>query len=53
MLQDVEAARVIELGALVGAVREIAQRLDMHTPFIDALLGLTRLMAAERDLLPR
>ena len=51
MLQDVEAGRTIELQALVGAVREIAQRLALATPFTDALLGLTRLMAQTRGLL--
>ncbi|MBL8306972.1 MAG: 2-dehydropantoate 2-reductase [Rubrivivax sp.] len=53
MLQDVEAGRPIELDALVGAVREIGQRLVLPTPNIDALLGLTRLMAQQRGLYPR
>ena len=52
MLQDVEAGRPIELDALVGAVHEIARGLGLATPNIDALLGLTRLMAATRGLLP-
>jgi 2-dehydropantoate 2-reductase len=52
MLQDVDAGRGIELDALVGAVREIAQRLAMPTPHIDALLGLTRLFAQVRGLYP-
>lgn len=52
MLQDVEAGRPIELDALVGAVREIGQHLGVATPNIDALLGLTRLMARERGLYP-
>jgi len=46
MLQDAEAGRPLELDAIVGAVREIGQRLDLPTPHIDALLGLTRLMAS-------
>ena len=51
MLQDVEAGRPIELDALVGAVRETGQHLGLPTPFTDALLGLTRLMAQSRGLL--
>ena len=52
MLQDVEAGRPIELDALVGAVREIGQHLGLATPHMDALLGLTRLMARTRGLYP-
>ncbi|MCC6870414.1 MAG: 2-dehydropantoate 2-reductase [Burkholderiales bacterium] len=52
MLQDVEAGRAIELDALVGAVHEIGRRLEMATPFIDALFGLTRLFGRERGLYP-
>ena len=52
MLQDVEAGRPIELDALVGAVREIAQRVGLATPNIDALLGLARLHGQVRGLYP-
>jgi len=52
MLQDVEAGRAIELDAIVGAVREMAQRLGIATPNIDALFGLTRLFARTRGLYP-
>jgi 2-dehydropantoate 2-reductase len=52
MLQDVEAGRAIELDALVGAVHDIGQHLQLPTPHIDALLGLTRLMAQTRGLYP-
>jgi 2-dehydropantoate 2-reductase len=52
MLQDVEAGRVLELDALVGAVREIGQRLQLPTPHIDALLGLTRLFGRVHGLYP-
>ncbi len=52
MQNDVEAGRAIELDALVTVVREIAQRLDIATPNIDALLGLTRLFARVRGLYP-
>ncbi|HZP53437.1 2-dehydropantoate 2-reductase [Actinocrinis sp.] len=50
MLQDAEAGRRLELDALVGAVREIGQAVDVPTPYIDALLGLTRLGAKVRGL---
>jgi 2-dehydropantoate 2-reductase len=53
MLQDVEASRAIELDALVGAVREIAVRVGVATPNIDALFGLTRLFARVRRLYPQ
>ncbi len=52
MLQDVEAGRPIELDALVTAVHEVGAKLGLPTPNIDALLGLTRLMAGTRGLLP-
>ena len=52
MLQDVEAGRPIELDALVGAVREIAQRVGLATPCIDALYGLARLHGQVRGLYP-
>jgi 2-dehydropantoate 2-reductase len=52
MQNDVEAGRAIELDALVTVVREIAQRLGLATPNIDALLGLTRLFARGRGLYP-
>ncbi|HEX6706370.1 MAG TPA: 2-dehydropantoate 2-reductase [Albitalea sp.] len=50
MLQDVEAGRPLEIAALVGAVREIGQHLQIATPNIDALLGLVGLMARVRGL---
>ena len=52
MLQDVEARRPLELDALVGAVREIGQRVGVATPNIDALFGLTRLFGRVRGLYP-
>lgn len=51
MLQDVEAGRPIELEALVGVVRELAQRVGVKTPATDALYGLCRLFAQQRGLL--
>jgi 2-dehydropantoate 2-reductase len=52
MLQDVEAGRPIELDAIVTVVHEIAGRLSIATPNIDALLGLARLFARSRGLYP-
>ncbi len=52
MLQDALAGRPIELDAIVGAVREIAGRLDLPTPNIDALFGLARLHARVHGLYP-
>jgi 2-dehydropantoate 2-reductase len=52
MQNDVDAGRPIELDALVTVVREIAQRLAIATPNIDALLGLTRLFARVHGLYP-
>jgi 2-dehydropantoate 2-reductase len=50
MLQDIEADRPIELEALLGAPREIAQRLGIQTPALDRLYGVTRLMAESLGL---
>lgn len=50
MLQDAEARRPLELDALVGAVHEIGLAVNVPTPSIDALLGLTRLSARVRGL---
>ena len=52
MLQDVDAGRPIELDAIVTVVHEIAQRVGVPTPNIDAMLGLTRVFARVRGLLP-
>ena len=52
MLQDVDAGRQLEIDALLTVVREIAMRVDIATPNLDALLGLTRLFARTRGLYP-
>ena len=52
MLQDAEGGRAIELDSIVAAVREIGQRLGQPTPFIDTLLGLTRLFGKTHGLYP-
>jgi 2-dehydropantoate 2-reductase len=48
MLQDFEAGRPLELDALLTAPREIAKRLNIDTPAIDSLLGLTKLLDESR-----
>lgn len=50
MLQDVEAGRGIELDAIVTAVQQLGQVLGEPTPFINALLGMTRVFAQQRGL---
>jgi 2-dehydropantoate 2-reductase len=52
MLQDVEAGRSIELDSLVGAVRELGRLVDVATPTIDAIFGLTRLFGRVHGLYP-
>lgn len=52
MLQDAEAGRELELDAIVTAVHEIGSRLEIETPFIDAILGLTRLFGRVKGLYP-
>jgi 2-dehydropantoate 2-reductase len=51
MLQDVEARRPIELEALLGAPREIAQRNHVPTPQLDRIYAMTLLMAENLGLL--
>jgi len=45
MLQDAEAARPLEIDALLTAVTEIGEKVGMPTPNTDALLGLVRVFA--------
>ncbi len=52
MLQDVEAGKTVELDALVSGVRELGQLTAVSTPYIDALLGLSRLHARVHGLYP-
>jgi 2-dehydropantoate 2-reductase len=52
MLQDVEALRPLELDALIGAVREIGQRVGAETPNIDAVFRLAHLFGCVRGLYP-
>lgn len=50
MLQDVEAGRRLELGAIIAAPIELARRYGIATPNLDAIDALTRLMAESRGL---
>ncbi|QDH11170.1 2-dehydropantoate 2-reductase [Nocardioides dongxiaopingii] len=52
MLLDVEAGRPLELDALIGAVHELGRRLDVPTPAVDAIFGLTRLFGRVHGLYP-
>jgi 2-dehydropantoate 2-reductase len=45
MLQDLEAGRAPELGALVGSVAELGRLTRTATPCIDAVYALTQLLA--------
>jgi 2-dehydropantoate 2-reductase len=47
MLADLEAGRPLEIDPQLGAVAEIAQRLNMQTPYIRSVLGLARLASRE------
>jgi 2-dehydropantoate 2-reductase len=45
MLQDVEAGRTPEIEALVGSVVELARLTGTHTPHINAVYAVTKLLA--------
>jgi 2-dehydropantoate 2-reductase len=45
MLQDVEAARTLEIDALLGSVIELARLTETSTPNLDAVYALTKLLA--------
>jgi 2-dehydropantoate 2-reductase len=45
MLQDVEAARTLEIDALLGSVVELARLTETPTPHIDTVYALTKLLA--------
>jgi 2-dehydropantoate 2-reductase len=52
MLQDAQAGRPLELDALVSVVHELGQRLNVPTPNVAALLGLSRLFGRVQGLYP-
>ena len=45
MLQDVEAARTLEIDALLGSVVELARLTNTPTPHLDTVYALTKLLA--------
>jgi 2-dehydropantoate 2-reductase len=49
MLQDVEAARTLEVDALLGSVVELARLTETPTPHIDTVYALTKLLAKTLD----
>lgn len=52
MLQDLEKGRTLELDAILTAVQEIARLVDVETPTIDMILGLTQQMARVAGVYP-
>ena len=50
MLQDIEAGRPLEIGPILGVFPELGRKLDVPTPFCDAVLGLLRQRAANSGL---
>jgi 2-dehydropantoate 2-reductase len=51
MLQDMEAARPLEIGPILGVFPELGRKLGVLTPFCDAVLGLLRQRAANSGLI--
>jgi 2-dehydropantoate 2-reductase len=49
MLQDVEAARTLEIDAVLGSVVELARRTGTPTPHIDTVYALTKLLAKTQE----
>ncbi|MGR3633011.1 MAG: 2-dehydropantoate 2-reductase [Limimaricola soesokkakensis] len=52
MLQDIDAARPMEIEALVGSVRELGRIVGQPTPTIDTVHALVTLRARAAGLLP-
>ncbi|MGU7780402.1 2-dehydropantoate 2-reductase [Burkholderia sp. PU8-34] len=50
MLQDFEAGRPLEIGPILGVFPELGRKLDVPTPYCDAVLGLLRQRAANSGL---
>jgi 2-dehydropantoate 2-reductase len=46
MLQDLERGRELEIDAVIGSIQELARRVGVATPMLDAVLALVRLRAA-------
>jgi 2-dehydropantoate 2-reductase len=52
MLQDLDKGRAIELDALLGVVQEMARIVDVETPYIDTVLGLSKQMGRVAGVYP-
>ncbi len=52
MLQDLERGRPLELDALLTAVQELGRIVDLDTPYIDCVLGLTQQMGRIAGVYP-
>ena len=50
MLQDFEAGRPLEIGPILGVFPELGRKLDVPTPYCDAVLGLLRQRAVNSGL---
>ncbi|MEW6341426.1 MAG: 2-dehydropantoate 2-reductase [Paraburkholderia sp.] len=50
MLQDFEAGRPLEIEPILGVFPELGRKLDLPTPFCDAVLGLLRQRAINSGL---
>lgn len=50
MLQDRASNKPVELDALLGVVIELARQVDVDTPSLDSLFGLSRLCAKNQGL---
>jgi 2-dehydropantoate 2-reductase len=50
MLQDFEAGRPLEIEPILGVFPELGRKLDVPTPFCDAVLGLLRQRAVNSGL---
>ncbi|MDQ7250973.1 2-dehydropantoate 2-reductase [Dongia sedimenti] len=53
MLQDLERGTPVEIDALLTVTHDIGAMVNVPTPFIDSVLGLARLRAAEHGLMDR
>jgi 2-dehydropantoate 2-reductase len=53
MLQDLERGTPVEIDALLTVIHDIGAMIAVPTPFIDSVLGLARLRAAEHGLIDR
>jgi 2-dehydropantoate 2-reductase len=53
MLQDLERGTPVEIDSLLTVMHDIGALVQVPTPFIDSVLGLARLRAAEHGLIDR